>query len=363
MPRSLPACGPTREGVGKRAQGGMVDRSARAAQPGRQGRPRRAIKWAVPIAVALGAAVCADREDPSRDSLPRIVDPARRDRRSGAGRCFGSCNVRVQDGARACSEIPTRRFSADSRCHTTAGLVLSVAALTAMALETMRLWPDRPFGADLPVRHVAAEQTGQALAASAFFGVLSISVGDFSRRHPQTVGHELFLITSGLALMPLPLTGYHASAPFHGLIMLSREAYALVASAWVGALFALALLVYGRRKDLAVALPRFSTVATAALAAVRITGVIGRVGTAVGGSGFGAIHSLERSVRTHVLAMFAILSMLAAIGGHIRTRMMQAVAQGRSVSLLTWTLAALALMGAAFGLAAALSGTPPGTGP
>jgi len=161
---------------------------------------------------------------------------------------------------------------------------------------------------------------------------------------------ELPTIVALLGLLPGPLTGHAAAEAAHELAVLSITAHAIAVAVWVGGLGALLVVIAGRRALLATALPRFSTIAAAALATVAISGVITaavRVGSvaALVDTGYGRV----------VLAKTAALVVLAMLGGLVRRRVLPAVRDHRRAPLVAIAGTELAVMGLALGLAAALA--------
>ena len=250
------------------------------------------------------------------------------------------------------------RQRAGLRLSLAAAVVLIAAALESVLLETANLWPGRPLDPGLLAAYVGAEPTGQALLATAGFGLVSLCGNWLSLYRPWVLPAELRLIIAGLAVLPLPLTGHGEDTLYHGLIMLSREAHVLAATAWTGGLFALAVLVFGHRPGLAVALPRFSTLATVALGTVGVTGIadaLVELGSTPGVGLGGLWHSPYGLI---ALAKLACLMLLATLGGRIRFGLLPAVLAGRRVALFGWVGVELTVMGIAYGLAAVLANSP-----
>lgn len=240
------------------------------------------------------------------------------------------------------------------RLSVAAAVVLTAAASGSLLAETANLWTDRPLGLVLLAGYVASEPTGQALLATAVFALISLWANSYSLNRPTVIPAELRLILAALTSLPLPLTG-HADNPYHGLIILSREVHVLAAAAWTGGLFALANVVFGHRIALAVALPRFSRLATAALDAVTVTGIVDAVIQLGGRPGARLFDLLQSPYGWIVLAKLSCLAVLAALGGRIRFRLGPAIVAGRRVALFAWARAELTIMGLAYGLAAVLA--------
>jgi copper resistance protein D len=157
-----------------------------------------------------------------------------------------------------------------------------------------------------------------------------------------------------LGLLPPPLTGHASSAGWHELAVVSVAVHAVAAAAWIGGLGALMAAAGARRALLAAALPRFSRMAgwcVAALAASGVLNAVVRLGSLPDliGTGYGRI----------LIAKAALLLILAALGDHIRRRILPAVAAHRPSPLRTFAATELTVMTAALALAAALTRAAP----
>ena len=196
----------------------------------------------------------------------------------------------------------------------------------------------------------AAVGSGRALL---FAGSLSAALALLcTHRHSVTAARTLLLLAL-TALLPTTVTGHATSAADHELAVSSLVVHVLAAAVWTGGL--LALLLFTRRpSELAPAVARYSVVALACFALVALSGLLSayeRLGLTAGTwtSGYGAL----------VLAKTAALLVLAALGWQHRRRLLPALAAGRPGAFLSFAGAELCLMGGAFGLAVALSRTPP----
>jgi cytochrome c oxidase assembly factor CtaG/putative copper export protein len=99
------------------------------------------------------------------------------------------------------------------------------------------------------------------IAAAAPF-VLSLDAG------------ALLLVVSGVALLPVPLTGHAAGAADHDVATSSLVAHVVAGSLWVGGLLALVLYVRRSRAALEVAVPRFSALALWCYVAIGFSGLL-----------------------------------------------------------------------------------------
>jgi putative copper resistance protein D len=164
----------------------------------------------------------------------------------------------------------------------------------------------------------------------------------------------LLAATAVLGLLPPPLSGHASSAGWHELAVVSVAVHAVAAAAWIGGLGALMAAAGARRALLATALSRFSHLAgwcVAALAASGVLNAVIRLGSAhdLIGTGYGRI----------LIAKTALLLILAALGAHIRRRILPAVAAHRPSPLRTFAAIELTLMTAALALASALTRAAP----
>jgi copper resistance protein D len=232
--------------------------------------------------------------------------------------------------------------------------VVLAGAWTATAL--LLLWLEAAdvtgrLPAELGVRlvadYVGAFNSGAALLVTAAcavgYGVIAATTR--SRSWP-----ELPTMVALLGLLPAPLSGHASSAAAHEVAVLSIAAHAGAAAVWVGGLGALLTIVVTRRTLLATALPRFSTIAAAALSTVAVSGVVTaavRMGSvsALVDTGYGRV----------VLAKTAALIVLAVLGGLVRRRVLPAVRDHRRAPLVALAGTELVIMAIALGLAAALA--------
>jgi cytochrome c oxidase assembly factor CtaG/putative copper export protein len=163
----------------------------------------------------------------------------------------------------------------------------------------------------------------------------------------------LGLAIAGLVLPPL-LTGHSASAGDHDAALSSLAVHVLAASVWIGGLAAVSWLACRKQgKALAVALPRFSTLAFVCFVTVGVSGVLNayiRIGSVsdVFGSRYGEL----------VLAKTAALIALGVIGYRHRARTLPAAAGGQRRAFIRLAAVEIVVMAVAVGLAVALSRSP-----
>ena len=188
---------------------------------------------------------------------------------------------------------------------------------------------------------------GALLTVACAAAVLGCAVARL--RDPNLVAVRIVLVIALLGMLTPGVTGHASSSASHEVAVTTVALHVASASLWVGGLGALVVLLGRRRELLAVALPRFSTLAGACLAVVTVSGVLTaqvRLGSwaALFLTGYGAL----------VIAKVAALVLLGGLGLLTRRRM----AAGR-MPVLRWAGIEIVLMAVTLGLAAALSQTSP----
>ena len=212
--------------------------------------------------------------------------------------------------------------------------------------------------AGLPVLHLAPSDLGQAVRAFApvrallVVVVLALVVALIAGIPRGTTAARLALATAVVGLTPTLYTGHSAQAAHHTLATGSLVVHVVAATAWIGGL--LGILVHLRRPgaEQTRAVARFSTLALVCFCAVTGSGLLAavtRLGTSVENwtTAYGIVLLLK------AVAVIA----LGAVGWRHRRGTMRALRAGRPRPF--WRLATgeLAVMGAAMGLAVALSRT------
>ena len=188
---------------------------------------------------------------------------------------------------------------------------------------------------------------GALLTVACAAAVLGCAVARL--RDPDLVAVRIVLVIALLGMLTPGVTGHASSSASHEVAVTTVALHVAAASLWVGGLGALIVLLGRRRELLAVALPRFSTLAGACLAVVTVSGVLTaqvRLGSwaALFLTGYGAL----------VIAKVGALVLLGGLGLLTRRRM----AAGR-MPVLRWAGIEIVLMAVTLGLAAALSQTSP----
>jgi copper resistance protein D len=239
--------------------------------------------------------------------------------------------------------------------------VWAVSALVALVLQTAELRPGEPVRVGDVVDYVRRLGAGEGLVIVTACVLVYLAVAILAVRSGETVPAELRIVVAFFAVLPLPVTGHAANTGtnLHDLSMISMELHVLAAFAWAGGLTAVIALLARNRGLLADVLPRFSRLATIALAVVAATGAfngwfelyltpgihwyIGLVTT-----GYGRM----------VLVKAACLVAIAAIGSTIRYRLLPRIVRHDRTALAGWAAAELTVMGLAFGIAVALTRAP-----
>lgn len=168
-------------------------------------------------------------------------------------------------------------------------------------------------------------------------------------------GMLVLAVVSILALLPLSLDGHAAGAADHDLAVNSLAVHLVGAALWVGGLLALAMLRPLLGRALAVSVARYSRLAGWCLVAVALSGAVNawiRVGSVANmASGYGVL----------VILKVVALVVLGLAGWQQRARVVTRIGvdplAGRLFARLA--LIELVVMGAAFGLGAALSRSAP----
>lgn len=186
---------------------------------------------------------------------------------------------------------------------------------------------------------------GLLLTAACAAAVLGCAIARL--RRPDAVQVRIPLIAALLGVLTPALTGHASSAADHQLAVISAALHVAAAALWVGGLAALLVLVARHRALLDNSLPRFSRLATGAIIAVALTGVINATTrlaswTALFTTGYGWL----------VLIKVVLLVALAGLGGLARQRL-----RAHRTPVLRWAGLEVALMAVTMGVAAALTQT------
>ncbi|TDQ05117.1 copper resistance D family protein [Labedaea rhizosphaerae] len=242
-----------------------------------------------------------------------------------------------------------------------AALAWVVFALITLVLQTAELQPGADVSFAAISDYVGKVAAGKALVVVAIFALVCALLAGLAVRFGEAVPAELRAAVALFTLLPLPVTGHAGSWNLHDLSMISMELHVLAAVAWTGGLCAVVMTLVAHRTLLAIALPRFSKLATACVAAVAVTGVVNAVEEltitpdhpllgALFGTSYGVL----------VLLKITCVIALAALGGTIRLRLLPKVARHQPGAIATWVAMELSVMGIAFGFAVVLTRAPVG---
>jgi putative copper resistance protein D len=201
------------------------------------------------------------------------------------------------------------------------------------------------------VREIAS---GQALAyvAGVALGYLVVTL--------LAVPSELRIAVALLGLLPLPATGHAESGTgWQDIDVISTELHVLGAVAWTGGLLAVILLVAADRTLLALALPRYSRIATVCVFLTALTGMAAGWVELYQTPGVHWYIALFTTGYGQILVLKGgSLTAAALLGARTRFRLLPRITAGKATPLIAWATAELAFMGLAFGLAAVLVRAP-----
>jgi putative copper resistance protein D len=232
----------------------------------------------------------------------------------------------------------------------------TVAALLSIVLLTAELHPGSfPTGGDVwaYVSNIAA---GKGLLLSAACGLASVFLARLSMRQGENVPAELRAGIALFGLLPLPLTGHASNWAYHDLSMVVMELHVVTASAWAGTLGAVIVFLIRRPELLAVALPRYSRLATWCVLVVGATGVF----TGLLELALSPVTSLPESLWSTrfgvlVLVKAGLFAVIAAIALLVRSRLLPMIAAGRRTAIALWCGWELIVLALAFGVAVVLT--------
>lgn len=242
------------------------------------------------------------------------------------------------------------------RLAVSAAWIWMACALTAVVLQTVEIYPDRPFSFELVLDYVAGIGAGKGLLFSAAIALACVGLARLAVRFGENVPAELRLVVALFGLLPLPVTGHAANWQWHDLSMVSMELHVMGAALWTGGLCAVVVPLATRPDLLSAALPRFSRLATIALFLVAATGLFnGLVELALS-----PVTTLPGSLVTTgygqlVVGKTVCVVALAALGASIRYRLLPRIVRREPSAVAAWALAEVTVMGVAYGLAVVLT--------
>jgi copper resistance protein D len=229
-------------------------------------------------------------------------------------------------------------------------------ALVSIVLLTAELAPGQWVTPAAVWRYVTSIAAGKGLLLSAACGAIAWWLCRLSQRHGEKVPAELRAGVALFGLLPLPLTGHASNWYYHDLSMVSMELHVTGSSAWAGGLVVLVLLLARHRDLLAIALPRFSRLATWCVFVVALSGIANGLLELY----LSPITTLPASLwetRYGVLLLVkgACLAAVAVIAVHVRRRIIPAVAAGRRTAFAAWCGWEVVVLAVAFAAAVVLT--------
>jgi putative copper resistance protein D len=243
------------------------------------------------------------------------------------------------------------------RCAAVSSAVWFVAALVSLCLHTAELQLGRPIGPSEVADYATTVTTGQALLAVLAGTLAMLGCALLSVHRPAAIPAELRLILAFAVLLPLPVTGHSESSATHGVTAPMMLVHVVAAAGWLGGLFAVLLGLAANPASVVTTLPRFSKIATGALAGTAVTGLVLALLQLLS-KGFGPTGLVTTQYGLLSLAKLACLGAAAYLGAHIRFRLMPTMADGDRSAVTRWATAEIGLLAFAFGLGTVLARTP-----
>lgn len=240
-----------------------------------------------------------------------------------------------------------------------ASVLWTVAALVSIVLLTAELQPGAIPSPGAIWSYLSNIPAGKGLLLSAGCGLVSVWLGWLTIRHGESVPAELRAGVALFGLLPLPLTGHASNWIYHDLGMVSMELHVVAATAWAGALGAVIVFLSRRPDLLAIALPRYSRLATWCVFLVGATGLFNGVVELA----LSPVTSLPSSLwmtRYGVLLLTkaVLIVVIAALAIVVRTRLLPRIAAGRRTAVAVWCGWELIVLALAFAVAVVLTRVP-----
>ncbi|GII91889.1 copper resistance D family protein [Sinosporangium siamense] len=239
--------------------------------------------------------------------------------------------------------------------------VWALCALVTIVFQAAELNPGQVPSIGTVVDYVSSVGAGQGLLFSTACALASAGIGLLAVRFGESVPAELRIVIALFGLLPIPVTGHAVDSVWHDPIMISMELHVLGAALWTGGLLAVMLFVTADRELLATTLPKFSRLATLCLVVVSLSGLISGLSTMALTPGVelpGAI--VTTGYGWLLVAKVVFTLMLLPIAAHIRYRLLPRVERREGTAVAMWAVAELVIMGAAYGVAVALTRAPVG---
>jgi putative copper resistance protein D len=243
--------------------------------------------------------------------------------------------------------------------------VLLIAALVSMVLEVVDINVGEPFTVGAIGQYVRGQGSGQAHVAVACGAFAYLVIAVLSLRKGEELPVEMRIAVALFTLVPLSTTGHVAFGEqgLRNLALISIELHVLSAVSWTGGLLAVMLLLGLNRDLLAIALPRFSRLATVCVFLTGFTGLFNgwyELWSTPGIHWYTAVFT----TRYGWVLVGKALCVLAAglLGGYTRFRLLPKIVERQGTALALWTTVEIGVLAVAFGLAAVLIRAPVVTG-
>ncbi len=214
---------------------------------------------------------------------------------------------------------------------------------------------------DLVWNYVVGVPAGKGLLVVAGIGLLSVWLCRVAVRRGEAVPAELRAGIAAFGLLPIPLTGHATDWIYHDLMMMSMELHLIGAAAWVGGLGATIVFLARRPHLLAVALPRFSRLATYCVFVVAASGVF---------SGISMLATADLRVplpesiwSTHygqlMIVKVVCVGVIAVLAVGVRKGLLVHIADRKPTAIARWCGFELLVMAVAYGVAVVLTRSAP----
>jgi putative copper resistance protein D len=214
---------------------------------------------------------------------------------------------------------------------------------------------------DLVWSYVDGVPAGKGLLLVAGVGLLSTWLCRIAVRRGESVPAEVRAGIAAFGLLPIPLTGHATDWIYHDLMMMSMELHLLGAAAWVGGLGATIAFLARRPHLLAVALPRFSRLASYCVFLVAASGVFS--GLAMLATADIDVPLPESLWATHygqlMLVKVACVGVIAGLAIVVRRGMLVRIVDRRPTAIARWCGFELLVMAVAYGTAVVLTRSAP----
>jgi copper resistance protein D len=232
----------------------------------------------------------------------------------------------------------------------------AICALLTIVLQTAELNPGAVPTFGMIAGYVGSVGTGQGLLFSAACALAAAGIGLMAVRFGEKVPAELRVIVALFGLLPIPVTGHAVNSVWHDPIMISMEIHVMGAAAWTGGLLATAAFLAPHRDLLAMALPKFSRMASVCLLLVALSGLITGLATMALTPGVTLPDAIVTSQYGLLVVVKTVLvALVVPLAAHIRFRLLPAVRRGQATALAGWAVAEVSVMGLAYGVAVAIT--------